>query len=346
LYTCHHILPDMASAAYATVAFNYETDGSGLAGQRSVYQLDASDFFTSPENELDYTRVKIKDDSGNPLSQWGVLEVETLAVPNANEPVFVVQHPGGDGKKIVLTGNEVVKEAYPYLNYSKGTLPGSSGAPVCNKDWRVVALHRAGHEIDTPQGRIPANQGVLMKAIFVQKSSTPIHHPAPPVQPVTMPTTTPSPVVNRTGIPLFVVIHTDADINACKKLNQHLAIMKRTKVIDVYNVYDVQPGEVIKDVINAKWQLADYVICVITPEFVGGDTTVFDAFETTMQAKGAGKTIIPLMFSKISLENTGLEALASLPSRSRSIGDFPTEEAAFTDIAQGIQALAKKWKGI
>jgi V8-like Glu-specific endopeptidase len=60
-----------------------------------------------------------------------------------------------------------VKE--PKLHYRAPTEPGSSGSPVFNQDWELVALHHAGSKelrSLSGEGVREANEGIWMSAII------------------------------------------------------------------------------------------------------------------------------------------------------------------------------------
>lgn len=91
-----------------------------------------------------------------------------FSINNAHwsERVAIIQHPNGDFKKIALNDNYVVGVNAMYTQYLVDTDYGSSGAPVLNDSWRVVALHHAHAEHSENQSqKIYLNEGVNITSI-------------------------------------------------------------------------------------------------------------------------------------------------------------------------------------
>lgn len=84
--------------------------------------------------------------------------------------VFVVGHPSGDALQLSLHDSQLldVCDDALLLHYRTPTEPGSSGSPVFNSNWEVVALHHAGSR-ETPRlrgnGTYEANEGISIRAI-------------------------------------------------------------------------------------------------------------------------------------------------------------------------------------
>lgn len=162
LFTNNHVLDTADIAAGAVIQFNFEESASGNAKPVSEYKLDASDFKTSPVEEFDFTRVRVIDNGNIRLGEWGYLEFEGGAAPATGQGVTIIQHPKGGDKRIALRANEVLGQQDKYLYYTTDTEPGSSGSPVFNQDWKVVALHHAARQFNGHD----ANEGVLFGNIL------------------------------------------------------------------------------------------------------------------------------------------------------------------------------------
>ena len=52
-----------------------------------------------------------------------------------------------------------------HVQYLTDTLPGSSGSPVCNEFWEVVALHHYGIAGDVAKGILCKNQGIHINRV-------------------------------------------------------------------------------------------------------------------------------------------------------------------------------------
>ncbi len=179
LFTNHHVLPCVEVARGAVIEFNFEEDASGTAKTRYRYVFDTDTFLSNPT--LDYTRIKVtQGQSTAPLSDWGFLRIAPDAIPVIGDPVNIIQHPNGDVKQIALTANDVLSVWGPRLFYRADTEPGSSGSPVLNQDWNVIALHHAGKlmsegglTINEKGDKASANRGILFSYILedIQKKT-------------------------------------------------------------------------------------------------------------------------------------------------------------------------------
>ncbi len=155
--TNHHVIPSEEVAGQTFVEFNYQLAFDGSFESTCRYRLDPDRFYA--DAELDYAVVKVQEAAQHPpLREWGYLRLNPSADPVCGEHVSIIQHPNGGLKQIVMTANQVVGISGPYLWYTTDTMAGSSGSPVFNDFWQVIALHHAA----TENGY---NEGVLISHI-------------------------------------------------------------------------------------------------------------------------------------------------------------------------------------
>lgn len=118
--------------------------------------------------ELDYAVVQltVAGRSPLPIAKSGL----TSVTPSTYEPVNIIQHPNGEPKKFGIRNNLVTGATATDLRYLTDTDGGSSGSPVLNDGWEVVALHRGATFAEgvNYQGRSTAyiNLGTQIHAIL------------------------------------------------------------------------------------------------------------------------------------------------------------------------------------
>ncbi len=96
--------------------------------------------------------------------KWGYIRLEANPQYSFGQLVNIIQHPAGRRKEVSLQKNEVVSIDANTLLYKTDTQRGSSGSPVFNNDWKLVALHHAGGEKD-PDGTWLNNEGIRIDKI-------------------------------------------------------------------------------------------------------------------------------------------------------------------------------------
>lgn len=184
LLTNHHVLGNVAEAARSRAEFGYEHDLEGVLQPVDDFNVTPSDvFFTDPE--LDVTLVSISPLSGRsaPAERYGWLPLLPLSGKSVDgEWVTIIQHPNGGPKQISIRSNRIVRllpKEVPdvnlehFIHYLTDTEPGSSGAPVVNDQWQVVAVHHKAVAAPLKKGAKPdadpewlGNEGVRISAIF------------------------------------------------------------------------------------------------------------------------------------------------------------------------------------
>ena len=101
---------------------------------------------------------------GDP-SAFGWLPLYGSADKNVlGEALSIIQHPSGEPKQVALRENRLVDRLPDFLHYETDTAPGSSGSPVFNDAWEVVALHHSGVPRRNDQGQVLKRDGQPLRA--------------------------------------------------------------------------------------------------------------------------------------------------------------------------------------
>ena len=157
LITNNHVLPDAEAAALATAQFDYQLDASHNIRPVFSFPLRPDKLFVTSEyvknqhnpfSGLDFTLVWVDSKSINSnkdLGEFSYIKLDGgLGKILEGENCVVIQHPGGDLKKIVLKDIRMISLMDDFLVYESDTLPGASGSPVIGLGTgHVVALHHS-----------------------------------------------------------------------------------------------------------------------------------------------------------------------------------------------------------
>lgn len=160
LITNHHVLGSADDARNSAVQFDYELNYRYRQGKSEVFELRPQDLFYA-NRSLDFALVAVADkgaDQGYDLSNYGYLPLdEKVGKIRAEAPVNIIQHPQAGLKQVVFRDSKIFplpselnpgnsysgKSVDTAAHYSGDTKKGSSGSPVFNDAWEVVALHHS-----------------------------------------------------------------------------------------------------------------------------------------------------------------------------------------------------------
>ncbi|MBK8175368.1 MAG: DNA/RNA non-specific endonuclease [Rhodospirillales bacterium] len=146
LLTNNHVFPTAQMATRSLAEFDFEDDIAFNPRPTKLFRLRPEElFFTSRTLDFSFVAVAPTANDGTPLSTYGNLRLAGDPDKLMNgEYVSIIQHPQGNSKQAALRENQVIWGDANFLHYETDTQPGSSGAPVFNDQWYVVALHHAG----------------------------------------------------------------------------------------------------------------------------------------------------------------------------------------------------------
>jgi endonuclease G len=154
--TNNHVLDTTDVAAGCEVLFRYEEDDGGdINPVKGACDPDRC-FITSPVGDLDYTVVALRPlpDGTPPGQRFGHIPLlGAVGKAVVGQPLNIIQHPGGQSRRVAFRNNKLLSlDDERTLVYETDTKPGSSGSPVLNDLWQLLALHHASESARDANG--------------------------------------------------------------------------------------------------------------------------------------------------------------------------------------------------
>jgi V8-like Glu-specific endopeptidase len=162
LMTNWHIFEKAHWAKGAIAKFGYLEEDKNPNDDIDPYEsfkIDPEIYFFNNE-ELDFAVVGINE---NPGITWGKIPFPATMPGKTPEKVIIIQHPFGRPMQITITNNKVIEHDQRKIMYEADTENGSSGSPVLDENFNLVALHHGWEYLPGKTDR--ANAGSLISAI-------------------------------------------------------------------------------------------------------------------------------------------------------------------------------------
>jgi endonuclease G, mitochondrial len=122
-----------AQASAMSVLFDYDDEGA-VGNTVAPIELIAWD------PALDYALIRVADTTRAALPRAAAAISDVR--PGSAMAVNIIQHPDGRPKRFGIRNNLLTAATPTEIRYFTDTLGGSSGSPVLNDRWEVVAVHR------------------------------------------------------------------------------------------------------------------------------------------------------------------------------------------------------------
>jgi len=179
--TCNHVILDSQKATEFFVEFSFELDVMAVPKAVTSFSLAPHDFFmSSPKDNLDFTIVAL----GNRVFGEGKLSDFSYCHIKDDEngrPIDkianVIGHPKGQFKQMVIRNNRIAARNDEVLQYYTAANVGSSGSPVFNDKWELIALHhwgcptRTAYTFSGKPGPENTREGIRISAIVKRINS-------------------------------------------------------------------------------------------------------------------------------------------------------------------------------
>jgi endonuclease G len=175
--TNQHVIRDADAARGTSVTFDREFDRFRRPLVTTTFALEPNAFAEfSEEEELDFALIAIgaKVSGSAADAELGFCPLSDRSDKHVlGMSVNIIQHPNGWPKMLTVRNNTLLFRTDEVLLYDTDTEVGSSGSPVFNDEWDVVALHHYGEPFRAVRGaplppEIPqeVNEGIRISAIY------------------------------------------------------------------------------------------------------------------------------------------------------------------------------------
>lgn len=164
ILTNNHVIKDNSLIEDYIFRFNYQLDINNLPEKHEDYRANSKGIFYTNVN-LDYTIIELQGLTNN---KWGYIPLKSNKI-NVGDRVNIIQHPAAMPKSICVQHNFVERIDNYYIQYLTSTMKGSSGSPVFDDQWNILALHHAGRILTENEGKKTPyyrNEGILISSIL------------------------------------------------------------------------------------------------------------------------------------------------------------------------------------
>ncbi len=138
--------------------------------------------------------------------------------------------------------------------------------------------------------------------------------------------------------------HEDEELR--DELDKHLKALERSGLIRSWNDRRIEPGSEWERVLNENLHTADILLLLISPDFFASDycyeVELPIAFERHRKQSARA---VPVILRPVVWQVAELGKLQALPKDAKPVILWPSRDAAFVNICEGILQLIVEWKG-
>lgn len=170
--TNNHVIEDQDFLKKIRLQFNFQNGADGTLQETQDFFPDLN-FPIRTLPALDYTLIRLQPRVVSPTTGvsvlpgdvWGWIEMGIPPTFYNGQNLNIIQHPRGREKEIALQDNLISRLFENVIRYTTDTEPGSSGSPVFDNRWQLVALHHASGDLNPAGTSYVNNQGIRIDRI-------------------------------------------------------------------------------------------------------------------------------------------------------------------------------------
>lgn len=241
------------------------------------------------------------------------------------DPVYIIQHPYGNMKKIAFPYEGIKFEDDARIHYDVDTAPGASGAPVFNEDWEVVAIHHRYVRIpESLTGGELRNVGIRIERVMDE-----LHAAGVDVED--------SLSGSKTARELLYISFHPNDRAVVDNLVVHLGPLASARDLIIWHQGMTAPGADIQGESDRHLRTATIAVAVLSPDYLNCCRAQSELiFEL---AKQNSIKAVALLARPCSWEFSGFVGKQPLPFDGRSLSQQSDTEQAYVDVSRALGAM-------
>ena len=131
-----------------------------------------------------------------------------------------------------------------------------------------------------------------------------------------------------------------------ERLETHLKLLKRQGIINDWHDRRISAGTEWEGQINQYLESAQIILLLISVDFLASDYCYDKEMRRALERHETGEArVIPIILRSVDLTGVPFSKLQALPRDAKPVDTWPNQDAAFTNIAQGIRQVALELAG-
>ena len=122
------------------------------------------------------------------------------------------------------------------------------------------------------------------------------------------------------------------------ELDKHLSSLKQEGLIQAWHDRRITPGDEWKNQIDDNLKAAQLILLLISSDFMASGYCVDIEMKQAMKLHKTGKArIVPIILRPVDWTKARFAALQALPTDGKPVTEWPNQDSAFLNVAQGIR---------
>src|SRR5438034_5167240 len=127
-------------------------------------------------------------------------------------------------------------------------------------------------------------------------------------------------------------------------LEKQLRALRRQGVIYLWHDRNISAGTEWEREIGQHLNTARIILLLVSPDFIDSDYCYGVEMKRAMERHERGEArVIPVILRPVDTEGTPFSKLEMLPTGMKPVTDWPNQDSAFVNIAQGIRKIVEKF---